>query len=189
MNNFLKINLVIGLASVLSACLSKQDEENLAKVDELIAMNDSSISALEATDSSTIYVHHDTLFSNLNYLQTHLTDTLERSLLKKLSDYRDIRKAYRAYKEQFTLTLNEARNEKEQLIKLKQDIENDIVKEDKFEKYYDLEFTNVKVIKENTDKLTVRINLSEEIYNQLAPTVDSLSLVTRKKYELMKNQE
>ena len=112
MNNFLKINLVIGLASVLSACLSKQDEENLAKVDELIAMNDSSISALEATDSSTIYVHHDTLFSNLNYLQTHLTDTLERSLLKKLSDYRDIRKAYRAYKEQFALTLNEARNEK-----------------------------------------------------------------------------
>ena len=78
---------------------------------------------------------------------------------------------------------------KEQLIKLKQDIENDIVKEDKFEKYYDLESTNVKVIKENTDKLTVRINLSEEIYNQLAPTVDSLSLVTRKKYELMKNQE
>jgi hypothetical protein len=189
MNNFLKITLVFGLASLFTACLSKQDEENLAKVDELIEMTDSSIAALEATDSTTIYVHHDTLFSNLNYLQIHLVDTIERDMLKKLSDYRDIRKAYSAYKSDFTRTLIEARNEKEQLLKLKQDIENDIVDEEKFEKYFELEVGNVRALKESAEKLTVRIKISEEIFSRLAPTVDSLNIATRKKFEQMRNQE
>jgi len=61
---------------------------------------------------------------------------------------------------------------KRAMLKLKQDIENDIVDEEKFEKYFWIRSWKMwGLSKRVQEKLTVRIKSQKEILADLAPTV------------------
>ncbi len=186
MKKFSKAVFVLGLSVILVGCLSDQDKANIEKVDELIQETQTQADALEATDYEQIMVHHDTIFANLGFLSRNLEDTVSKDLLVMLGDYRSMRKVYAKYKTGYNEMLAAAKTEIDQLNALKQDIENDIVKEEKFDKYFQLEQSNVNTIVEQIDQLTVKINSAEELYSQYGPVVDSLSAATREKLKAKK---
>ncbi len=186
MRNFSIVVFVLSFSIMLVGCLSDQDKANIEKVNQLIEETKSQADALEATDYEQIMIHHDTIFANLGFLSRNLEDTLSKDLLIMLGDYRAMRKVYAKYKTGYNEMLAAAKTEIDQLNALKQDIENDIVKEEKFDKYYQLEQSNVNTIVEQIDQLTVKITSAEELYTQYAPTVDSLSTVTRAKLKAKK---
>lgn len=186
MNNIKKIALSIGMIGLLAGCLSEEDKANMDKVDQLITDTQEQLTALEATDYDAILVHHDTLFSNLGLLSRNLEDTVSKRLLVMLGDYRGMRKVYSKYKKSYPELVAATKTEIEQLKSLKKDIENNIVKEDKFEKYYQLEQNNVNTIIDKVGQITVKINKAEELYSIYAPSVDSLSAVVREKIKAKK---
>tara|TARA_R110002049_G_scaffold41623_1_gene125086 strand:- start:5219 stop:5788 length:570 start_codon:yes stop_codon:yes gene_type:complete len=186
MKNLKKFVLSFGVIGLLAGCLSDQDKANIEKVDQLIADTQEQLTALEATDYDAILVHHDTLFSNLGLLGRNLEDTVSKRLLVMLGDYRGMRKVYAKYKKSYPDLLAATKTEIEQLESLKKDIENDIVKEDKFEKYYQLEQNNVNTIIDKVGQITVKINRAEELYKDYAPAVDSLSAAVREKIKAKK---
>lgn len=185
MKNFLKISSIVFALSLLIACTSQQDKENIAKVEALIQETQTYIDQLEATDSAKITDHYGKLMHHLEYLSVNLTDTIPIPLIAKLSDYRAHRKTYQFYGKEYHPTLSDAKLEVKQLKALIQDIENNIVDEEKFEKYYQLEASNVGAIAENTQKITESIGKSEEVYAKISPTADSLmqAVMARKKAE------
>lgn len=181
MKNVKQFLYSIGIVGLLAGCLSEEDKVNIEKVDQLIADTQEQLTALEATNYEAILVHHDTLFSNLGLLGRNLEDTVSKRLLVMLGDYRGMRKVYAKYKKSYPELLAATKTEIEQLESLKKDIENDIVKEDKFEKYYQLEQNNVNTIIDKVGQISVKINRAEELYKDYAPSVDSLSVVVREK--------
>lgn len=186
MKLFNKAILSLGIVGLLSSCLTETDKANIEKVDLLIADTQEQVVSLEATDYESIVVHHDTLFSNLRLLSMHLEDTVDRNLLIILSEYRSLRKVYAKYKSNYQELMSATQTEITQLESLKKDIENDVVNEDKFDKYYQLEQNNVNSIIENVGQMTTKINRAEELYKTYSISVDSLSAVVREKMKAKK---
>ncbi len=174
MKNILKISSLILVLSFIVSCSSQQDKENIAKVEALIQETQTYVEQLEATDSVSISEHYKKMMHHIEYLQLNLTDSIPTPLIAKLSDYRAHRKTYQFYGKKFSSTLKDAKLEVKQLEALKKDIENNIVDENKFDNYYQLEASNVGAIAENTIKMVESIEKSEEVYAEISPVADSL---------------
>lgn len=158
----------------LFSCGPKINEDQQAKLNELSESVDSIIVAVNGLDSAELFKMTTDFFEKKEFLQQKMSDTLKPELIFKIDEFIQLRKAMNFVASEYSPIKAEAKITENQVKDLKQDVDNRLIDEKKFNTYYELEQKNFSQLKFATDRLVDISKQAKEGYEEKTPLVDSL---------------
>jgi len=171
----MKKYLIIIIASLLVACGPKISAEQSEKLENLTLKVDSAVDILTNTiDSNRLITLTSDYLNKQSFFENDMKDTVDRETIFLIDEFMRDKKAIKYLSANYGPFMNEAKAMKEQLQDLKLDIDNRLVDQEQFKKYYDLENNNfleldnaVKTIKD------VYLRVDSELVRR-TPKIDSI---------------
>lgn len=170
-----KIYFLFILACIfLSSCGPKINQKQKQKLEQLTQSVDSVAVVVNAIDSAELISRVSDFFAKKNYVQNEMKDTLERETIFMLDAFVQLRKGMGYLQEQYIPIREEANIMQQQLIDLNHDVENRLIDEKKFDKYYQLEKDNFEQLFLAAGRLNEVNQKTLKAYNERLPKIDSL---------------
>ena len=170
-----KITFVL-LSSILllTACGPKINKEQQERLEVITESVDSITTAVNELDSASIDQMIKEFAKKKEYIQNGLKDTVPYSLIYRLDDFIQLKKGMLFIQNEFNMIKKEANLMNSQIKDLNHDVDNRLVEEDQFERYYELEKKNSEQLETAASQLLLRVKKMQEEYPKLVPVVDSL---------------
>jgi len=151
------------LIVIVSACINKETENKITKVDSLITETKNLQEKFFAINIDTVNYVFDILNENMEFLkQENLTIPNDSELKNKFANYGTIFKFLKKYLKRYNGLQKEISFSENHLIGLKHDIKNDLLNDSLFLKYYNDE-------KKILETLTFEV---EQNLNKIEPQID-----------------
>ena len=167
---------ILFLSSVLlfTSCGPKISPAQQKKLDELSASIDSIATAVNQLDSAQLDIMLTDFFKKKYFVQNDMQDTLSRLVIYRLDSFVRLRKPMEFIKEQYSAIKQEANIMKQQMTDLNHDVENRLIEEKQFDRYFELEQDNHLQLRAAANQLVKVSNDALNSYNHHIPFVDSL---------------
>ncbi len=138
-----KLTFVL-LSSLLffAACSSKINDEQQKRLDTITDRVDSITTAVNELDSTPLETMVRDFFEKKEFIQNGMKDTVPYSLIFKLDNFVQLRKGMGFIRNEFSMIKREANLMNSQIEDLNHDVDNGLVEEDQFERYFELEKKN-----------------------------------------------
>lgn len=172
MKNFIPIVLVILLFTV--SCSPKINEQQQESLNELTLKVDSSVAILAAIDSAEIMQMGNEFEKMKGFLLNDIKDTLSPETVFYLDSFVNLKKPMAFITSKYVPLKKEAITVQQQMKDLKQDVDNRLVDEEHFEKYYRLEEENYNKLNDAVGQFNKAYNVSKRRYSNMKPKVDSI---------------
>lgn len=166
--------IFISCVLFLTACGPKITKKQQIKLNELELGIDSIVSNVISLDSVKTFEMISNFQERKNFVQVEMTDTIERETLFKLDEFVQLRKGMGYLLSEYSGIKFEALTMQSQIKDLMHDVEHRLVEEKQFDRYYDLEKTNLDQLKFASERL-VDIDARMQVdYAEKVEMVDSL---------------
>ncbi|MBL4708851.1 MAG: hypothetical protein JKY48_10485 [Flavobacteriales bacterium] len=170
-----KITFVL-LTSILllAACGSKISKDQQERLEVITEKVDSVTGAINKIDSLALEQMLFDFFEKKNFLQNDLKDTIPYRLIFKLDSFVQMRKEMGFIRNEYSMIKSEANLMNSQIKDLNHDINNGLVEENQFERYYELEKKNSDQLQAVSKKLLFKVKRMQTEYPKFIPFVDSI---------------
>lgn len=170
-----KITVVL-LSSLflLVACSPKINKDQQARLEAITDRVDSIAEAINDIDSLALEQKLREFFEKKEFIQNGLKDTVPYDLIFKLDEFVQLRKHMGFIQKEYSMIKREANLMNAQIEDLNHDVNNSLIEENQFERYYELEKKNSEQLKAASDQLFFNIRRVDEKYPELVPLVDSI---------------
>ncbi len=165
---------IIALAVVLVSCMQDRYADQIKSLEGLNNVLTESEQKLAAIDTSRLLLVRETVDFNLNYIETHYNDTIDKEFAIFLSNYNTIRKGYKRFNQKYTNLKKELEYSRKQIIDLKADLEANLIDEKKVEDYYHTEEMAVNTFEASLKKFLEGLEFSFERFDELNPEVEKI---------------
>jgi hypothetical protein len=182
-----KLSIIIGLIISLTALTSCQDlkkEEQLKKVNQLIATSDSIQKTFTATANDSIgKIITAVMDVELRIKNNYFSDTIDKNLARKVNTYKMIRKKLKPLGKRYNQIPDGCKEELIALDKLKKDIENGAGERGKYDEYLKFEENKVNQLKTLLDEFAKTQEEAISNFNKYHQEMYdfSISLLNKKK--------
>ncbi len=170
---------VILVSLFVSSCAPKISTEKQEQLNELSLRADSSLQELNSLDTAKAFANASHFWENVNFIQNKMTDTIDVNTAKTIDRYYALRKAFKLFQANYSKSLKEMELCKKQIQDLNHDVNNDIVDETQFDRYYHLESNNIVLAEEAVNEVLRAINTILPIYDTLNPKIDSILAISK----------
>jgi hypothetical protein len=178
-------NLIILL--IFTACSGKEKEEQLSSIDSLNQSVDSIQKQLMAHEIDTIAaLRVATNGVELRIKNYYFSDTIDIELGKKMDAYKVMRRNLGPLGKTFATIKNGLKSEKEDLTKLKKDIEHGNGKPEEFDEYITFESEKINQLKKLLDAYILEKEKTMKTFHLLHKELDAFS---KDQYEKNKNRK
>lgn len=160
---------IIGFLSSCGPKINSTQQEQLANLTDSISTITSSLNSL---DSAALSQLTEQYFERKNYIQNEMTDTLVSHVIFKLDSFLVLRKGMTFIRKEYSKIKREANIMEEQLTNLNHDVSKRLVEENQFNRYYELENTNLQELKTASSKLLSVIKFSKKNYFEMEEDID-----------------
>ena len=167
------ILFLFSISLLLNSCGPKINSEQQNNLELLTAKVDSIVNEVNTLDSVALMDLTNDFFDRKNYLQRQVSDTIAPELIFKIDSFIQLRKGMGFIRGEFSPIKTEANILKQQLEDLSHDVDNRLVEEKQFDRYFELEKNNFDELSIAYQQLSVSIELVTKKYNLLAPGIDS----------------
>lgn len=172
MKNYASIGLVILLFT--ASCGPKINEKQQESLNELTLKVDSSLAILTAIDSAEMMQMGSDFEQMKFFLLNDIKDTLSPATVFYLDSFLNLKKPMAFITSKYSPLKQEGLIIQQQMKDLKQDVENRLVDEEQFEKYYTLEKENYSKLHEAVGQFNNAYNVSRRRYTNMKPKIDSI---------------
>ena len=179
MKKYFSIPLVIILFTV--ACGPKINQEQQEDLNDLSLKVDSSVELLTQVDSANLMQMGNEFFKMKDYLTEEMNDTIKRETVFYLDSFISLKKPMGYITSKYATLKVEALTMQQQLRDLSQDVENRLVDEEHFEKYYNLEKENYIQLADAVSQYEKAYIVSMRRYNSMKTKVDSIITASKTK--------
>ena len=181
--NFISSLLLGCIILVLaSSCNQSKYNKEINSIDVLLSSLDSSQTILLSLDTSAANANWDSIKGKIIILKTYYDskkDTVERKESFLVSDYYSMRKPFRTFSSRYQSALKEIKFSQEQLLALKQDLSNNLMKEELVKKHLLIETSATQTLVLDVKKLQKNIELNTLKLKRVQPQIDSLISVLK----------
>ena len=181
--NFISSLLFVCIILVLaSSCNQSKYNKEINSIDVLLSSLDSSQTILLSLDTSFANANWDSIKGKIIILKTYYDskkDTVERKESFLVSDYYSMRKPFRTFTSRYNAALKEIKFCNEQLLALKQDLSNNLMKEELVKKHLLIETSATQGVVLDVKKLQKNIELNTLKLKRVQPQIDSLISVIK----------
>jgi len=175
MRYFVAVILIsLSFVFVFNSCNSIKYQKEIAHIDSLLAVIDSSYINLNSLDTAAIKEHYSIYVENLKLLRETFTDKDDDNTWSIYTRYGLIRKPLRDFQKHFDNFTYEIDKSKEQLTILKLNIIKKPFKPHLIKKYIEDEEVFVSYIKISVDNLMENTKKYNDMFLELNPKVEAL---------------
>ncbi|MEQ8909008.1 MAG: hypothetical protein RIC95_07435 [Vicingaceae bacterium] len=171
---------------LLFACQAEVDPAKLEKVDALKSRIDSSYETFAQVDSAKAMASSKHYAENMVYIKSDYRDTISKEIADFFDEYYSIRKAMKLIGGKYGKASRELRTTKSRLDNLEHDLNNDLIEEEQFKQYIQLEQNNVALIEESVNDVYHAYQTVQPMYDRMNPRIDSLIAESKRKAALPK---
>ncbi len=170
-----KIFFLTFLCCGLLACGPKITSEQVRQLDELEAGVDSAVALLmNEIDSTTVFNLTNSFFKDREFFQNEMNDTLDTKTIFFIDKYMGYKKSMQFLQLNYRSIAKESLIMQKQIKDLRHDVENRLVDESRFVKYYELEFSNFTQLQEASKQIGNIYNKSSAELAEMRPKIDSI---------------
>ena len=169
---------------LLVACGTKITDDQVKKLDQLTQRVDSSVDILiNQIDSNKVVELTDEFFMKKSFFENEMKDTIDRATIFIIDNYMRSKKSMEYIRMNFAPLIQEAKTMQLQISDLKHDIDNRLIDQEQFEKYYDLENRNSLELESAVEQIkSIYLKMNEELVKK-NPQIDSIINVYNKKVD------
>lgn len=160
------------MVALFTSCKKQYKEQN-KKIDSLLEELQQSNRTLTAVDTVTVFELADKVKSDLQLLH-QMVDTLELESAEIIADAYGERNKLFYFKDNYSLFTKELNVSNQQVNKLKQDLNNDLLSDEKFNEYYQQEKAIIVNLNEKIAQVVKDLNEAFDVIIKNTSTVDSL---------------
>lgn len=170
-----KAFLLSGISLLLVACGAKISKEQSTQLEQLSTNVNASVAILmNDIDSSRLVEMSNEFFANRAFFQNVMNDTIDTETIFIIDDYMRNKKAMEYIKTNFIPIRLEAQSMQQQILDLEHDVENGLVEQEQFDKYYELESRNFEQLERAINQInSIYLRIDTELV-QKAPKIDSI---------------
>lgn len=179
MKKYFPIPLII-LVFIIG-CGPKINQEQQEKLKDLSLSVDSSVEILTQVDSANLMQMGKQFFEMKEFLLNEMNDTIKRETVFYLDSFISLKKPMAFITTKYTSLKEEALTMQQQMKDLSQDVENRLVDEEHFEKYYTLEKENYIQLEDAVAQYKKAYKVSTRRFNTMKTKVDSIITASKAK--------
>lgn len=173
--------LLFSIALILIACGPKISAEQEEKLSQLNQEVDSTYQTIMAVDSNKLIEITNGFAERRDFITKNMSDTISREVAFYLDSFLMMKKGILFLSKEYKPILKESKIVKKQLQDLNHDVQNRLVDEKHFEKYYFLEQDNHMKLKGIVSQIKKAYDIIEEKYFRMLPKVDSIIEASKQK--------
>ncbi|NEN22915.1 hypothetical protein G3O08_05310 [Cryomorpha ignava] len=167
----------IAILVLVSACNETKYPNEIQTVDRLIAQIDSAQKIHAGIDTTGIKEGNRIFSQKFNFVKANYTqtaDTLHRKEALLISNYRDLKKPYDRFNDQYSVNAKELEFSKGQLLDLRHDLEHNLLDTNFVKRMVESEIEATETVVAETKRLENGRKTMIEKNNELEPRIDSL---------------
>jgi hypothetical protein len=176
--NIFIIGLVLFfIITIFTGCSQSKYSKEIESIDQIMLTLDSCSETMLLLDTAFANNKWDTIKVRLKFMKDYYAakkDSASREESFLVSDYYSLRKPFRDFTMNYKKAQKELKFSKEQLVALRQDLKNNILKEELAKKHIFIEQAASKTVIVEVNKLQSSLEINSKKIDRLQPKIDSL---------------